>query len=298
MFALTLLEVEFLMSQAFNALTAVACIAAAQAELDADFLAVTSQQQAFLKLAKPYFSNYRQLSAYVQAFVGPNAGVINAKLKEAGFDIELQPFEPATPSFGVVGISDVRLAWHNPAKSGHIERNGTQYPAFRVAREQRCVVSLSTLLDDYVVVIQTSSNLEVRIAMAPAPDGPLALMEATMALSQTDLVEDSRFAGAVIPCVNLDIKPNVSWMQGMITESNWAIAQAVQQVVLGLDRFGAHAKSATAMEIQLRGISVQPPMHVIDRPFLITITRQGVPVPLFGAYVTQEHWSLPSNTQD
>ena len=76
----------------------------------------------------------------------------------------------------------------------------------------------------------------------------------------------------------------------------WFIIQAKMQCKLRINQFGARAQAAFVADMA-RGLVVKKskPRFIIDRPFLMWISRLGVSRPLFTAYVDCDSWKDPGD---
>lgn len=103
------------------------------------------------------------------------------------------------------------------------------------------------------------------------------------------------FGSLVFPMVDLDMRPDISWLIGMDTEGDdglpGIILQAVQQTRYAMDTVGAKVENAAAVGLA-RGV-VPLADHVIDRPFLAIVRRPGLTQPLFAGYIATDCWRKP-----
>lgn len=98
--------------------------------------------------------------------------------------------------------------------------------------------------------------------------------------------------------LNQDV--DIHWMLGMIFNPDnnhvtpFEIVQAMQQTILKMNEKGAQVKSATAISMVL---SAPPgsdlPDYIINKPFLIWITRDSLNKPLFIGYIDRDAWKNP-----
>ena len=61
---------------------------------------------------------------------------------------------------------------------------------------------------------------------------------------------------------------------------------------LKIDEKGAKAEAAAAIVVISGSIGGLNPSHYVtmDCPFLFWVEKENVPVPVFSAYITEEHW--------
>jgi len=100
------------------------------------------------------------------------------------------------------------------------------------------------------------------------------------------------YSGASFPMIDLDVKPDISWIKGLRIGVDYWVDQAIQQTKFRMNEFGARAQSAVGMTLRCKGAGPGP--HVIDRPFLLWIQRDGMQFPLFAAVLCEDSWKEPA----
>ncbi len=107
------------------------------------------------------------------------------------------------------------------------------------------------------------------------------------------------YAGAQVPMVDFDIKPDISWLldADTYTESGeyYFVAQAAQQFKMRMDETGARVKVATVI-VTLRGISEEPKVFVLDRPFYGWWTQKGLSLPMAAFFADWDSLRKPSGS--
>ena len=79
----------------------------------------------------------------------------------------------------------------------------------------------------------------------------------------------------------------------------FAIAQALQQTKLKLNHIGAKVESAVAIRMMRCASFRKPkPPLAIDKPFFVWATRDGMAVPYFSGYITEEDWKEQDKKDD
>ena len=95
------------------------------------------------------------------------------------------------------------------------------------------------------------------------------------------------------PMVDLDVKPDATWLVDMVTRADWGqpfrIVEAAQQSKLKLNHKGALQKSGFAATGMLESMS---PSVEIDQPFLYWSMRDGLPIPLYTAWIDYADMTL------
>lgn len=220
---------------------------------------------------------------------------INAFLVSHGFTIKLDPFGP--DAFGVAAISDFPVLWIEEAEGRMIydPSSGRAKPGFILDRDW--IVSSSPDADrDATYWVRTQTDDLVGLAMAPRPESPEALLaEVRRRMGVATQPSDCALA---VPCVDIDMRPDVSYLIGLSTVSplvgRATIVQAVMQAVFHMNRKGARSRIAMAAEVQLEACSWSPAVLTFDRPFLFWMQRPGLDVPLCAYYIVPADWKEPA----
>ena len=223
----------------------------------------------------------------IKSFVADNAPELNKILRDNGFDIQLD--EKAPFDLGVVTIMDLVAKWIAKANSAIVNYEGTEYPAALIKH------GASIVNNDYgerTLIIRTTTGLCVFIQIADEEKSGLDLFchifEQARKMTHSETPCD-----AIIPLVDLNEQPDISWLIGMSCESpRFTINQALQQNRLKITLDGIHAESAVALGAA-RGIGLERPRFVVDRPFNIWLAYGNPELqyfPLFCAYVAPDTW--------
>ena len=124
------------------------------------------------------------------------------------------------------------------------------------------------------------------------------LVKLAQELNKTSL-PNAHFENVIFPMVDYDREIDIKWIVGMNTKDakglGWEIANALQQTKFKMNEYGARVKSAAAMEMLCMGVREPKPDLVIDQPFLIWITRDGLSQPLFTGFIAEDCWKNPGN---
>jgi len=99
------------------------------------------------------------------------------------------------------------------------------------------------------------------------------------------------YEGASFPMIDLDEKPDIDWILGMHISQDYYIEQAKQQTKFRMNEKGARVQSAVGMTFLCK--SAGPAPHIIDRPFLLWIKRDGLDFPLFAGLFAEDCWKEP-----
>ena len=272
--------------------------------------AVNDTQREFLN---KYFATRAELSGYskeeLRHWVSWVAEELNKILKEEGFDIQLQDFEPN--EFGVVSILDVLVEWLVKGTEDHLVFKGTEYPAVRMENTAEVDNEYKVLFESLtstqhplcpIALVHTQSGDKVYMTVADrAAEG----FDLTNRINEirTTLQRGEHYDYLKFPMVDLNQQVDIAWLMGMnTTDENTGnpaiISQALQQTKFKMNQFGARVKSAVAIGVVITSVPPPPRGLEIDRPFFLWIEREGITVPVMYAYLDQEDWKDPGNLSE
>ena len=60
-----------------------------------------------------------------------------------------------------------------------------------------------------------------------------------------------------------------------------------------MNQLGVRIEEAVAVMVAGMALAAEVHRHVINRPFLMWVTRPGLSLPLFVGYITREDWKDP-----
>jgi len=249
---------------------------------------ISARQVEFLEKFKRYWINPVKLSE-LRSKADVDLAVINNWLKEEGFDIRL---DPATVGFYVASILKLLVEWLKEGKKQDImgKRDGKNYPGVKLEDGVRLYQDLE-IHPFSVVHIDTKNGDVVKMAIVDAvPEGAFGLHDLTQTLNRVTSPNQNK-EEVVFPIVELDVKPDISWICGMGLE-NFYIGQALQQTKFRMNEKGAKVESAVDMSFA-RAMAAEPEPYVIDRPFVLWIERPGMTIPFFAAVLCEDVWREP-----
>lgn len=232
--------------------------------------------------------------------VSEDFNLLNAFLREHGFDIQLQPFDKSRSEFGVVSILKLIVKWLEKGVIARITTPHGEFPAVCLTKKKHKVLILKTAeYPNPVAKISTQSGDVVFMTVADRSLEGFDLVAKVEKLS-SNLAQDPSFDRVRFPMVDLNHKVDISWLKGMPTTDEkglpWFIAQALQQTKLQMNEVGAKVESAVAISV-LRGCIEMPKEElIIDKPFFMWITRKGLSKPLFAGYVASDCWKDPGRS--
>lgn len=221
---------------------------------------------------------------------------INTWLKDNGFDIKLEPFQRPT-DFGAASIQDVKVEWQDEGTKVEVPdaHNRSLHKGVKLKSNVTYVQDSSH--DFPVAVIQTKNGDIVK--MTCTSDNYVSGMQVLEDVVLYDrIAERTSFDSISFPMIDLEDKPNISFLKGMrfsVNGEDMEIAQAIQQTFFKMNEKGARVKSAVAIGVRVASISMPKPQMIIDRPFLLWISRPGTSSPYFAAYLDRDCWRDPGS---
>jgi hypothetical protein len=277
-------------SQAIDLLTLIHCL-----QLSEQFLGkgrtwkgLKPAQIQFLELYSQFGAEVEQLS-FLKGMASRDITQVNAFLKEEGFDIQLNPVSDPQ-GFGVASVLKLLMEWLEEGKEAQIYHKRTAYPAFQLKSKQGVSFFHLPHYEDPLVSIETKTGERVCLMTADRPLSGLALADEILMLAKKRR-DRARYGAVIVPDVDLDVQPDVSWIQGLSTFDDqhqpWFVAQAGQQVKYRMNRFGAKIETGSMMSV-MRGGSLEE-SFAFDRPFYTWVEGQGQ-VPLAMLYVDTDSW--------
>lgn len=260
---------------------------------------VNDAQRLFLER---YFERFRAITATISdisSIASSEAEEINKFLADRGFTIQLRKFSQY--EFGIASILDLLVEWSIAGKQVPIRTSDRrEFPGVELSKHC-CSFGRAQGHSNVIARLETKSTDMVYLTMMDQPESGADLIEIG-----NDLIKrmrwTSEFEGMIFPMVNLRQTVDISWLLEMETDAQdgvpWYVSQAAQENRLRMNEIGAHAQSATAIAVKMRGIEVPKPKLVIDKPFLVVFVRPGIDIPLFAAYVTEADWQNPGSLTD
>ncbi len=267
-------------------------------------------QEDFLK---NYFVNGSEALSFfspeeMQYMAALNAGEINDWLKSKGFNIELSPFTDAD-QFGTASVMDVTVKWVTEGEDEtlHVKRDDVDRYYQGGLVTQNVVATSSPHHPHPIAHIQCKNGDKFHITVADQPRDRFDLMRYIEKITNESKSEN-KFNSVHYPMVDLDQEVDIGFFVdmsfpgiGVVTGKvdSYGIVEAKQQTIFKLNESGARAKSAAAFSCAMECLNQRfdTPV-VIDAPFFVWLTRDGLPYPYFAGYVTEEHWNRPNMDDD
>jgi hypothetical protein len=229
----------------------------------------------------------------IKSFASASIEEVNRFLADNGFSIQLSPLPWG--SFGAASILDLLIEWIEKGEKTEVETDaGKRFPGVRI-EEDNVSFFMAAGHEEPIARLVTKSGDRVFMTMFDQSLEGFDLVEKAEELSEYEEDTTSKYGGLVFPMVDLDQTVDISWLEGINTRDKtdafWFVAQALQQTKVKMNEIGVRVQSAVAVGLMK---AVMPnPDHIINRPFLMWITRKGLKKPLFVGYITEENWKNP-----
>ncbi len=226
-----------------------------------------------------------------------DAEVVNKWLKEHDFDIQLKPFDES--GFGAAGKLDLLGLWLVRGRQATVTTdNGSKYPGVRMEGG----IAFNTVggSTDLVVALETGDQDVVYMMMADKAPSGFAMVSYVEEIMQNMTPVERDYEAVVFPMIDLNEEGELEWLinfQLLIPQDRFPfyfIQQALQQTKLKMNQEGYRVKSVAAVAMMLGAALPENPPYIINRPFLMWITRPGLSRPLFVAYLNTDVWKDPS----
>ena len=229
---------------------------------------------------------------------------LNAWLKDNGFDIQLEPFKRPT-DFGAGSIQDVKVSWVVAGQENQVKNGKKEYPAVKLSTkygQNEVRFGRSKSYPNTIAEIVTA-NGDV-VSMTVADDESLEHTDLLVKVSGLTVNTRENFENIVFPMIDLDDKPDIGWLKGLSFQGvsdvdggagTFEISQALQQTMFKMNLEGARVKSAVVVGVTRACVSMPPPEFRIDKPFYFWITRPGMTLPYFAAYLDKDCWKDPGS---
>lgn len=287
------------MSQALGLFTIAKALASAAEYLRQprlDWRATNQDQKALLDLLPRLMEAFPLVPTLV-GIARPTAQEINDWLAQKGFDLALQPWPADGNTFGMASPNDFTVEWPVVGETkGDDGRPITILgePAFRLSQSNGLEFWSASVVKEPIIRMPTENgDVMYLVKHAPLACG----WEVTQVILRIRKVMgkySSGYSGADIPMVELDLRPDISWILGLkckVGSDEWRISQAIQQLKFAMNQHGARVIEGTVMSV-----SRSPErFYQLDGPFLIWIERPGVEFPLLTAQVTVDDFRDPGD---
>lgn len=268
---------------------------------DCQWAARNSLQDYFLWWHNCHRKEIRELNG-LEALASLSHGKLNAFLSERGFEPQFQPFD----GVGVASVLDMLVNWLKEGKTAsffryeptHGDGGGyASYPAFHIPGEASAVYGADGFCQPLARLL-TRSGHSLWLMKSSCPSSEMAIAETALKMLRAGHDPMPHLtAGVIVPMLEIEVRPDLSWMLGLSTESPrdgyHEIAQAFQQFKLRANAEGARVKVATGFATT-RGASSKPTPYVLNEPFIGVFTAPGHDqLPIAAFWADTDSWKNP-----
>ncbi len=217
--------------------------------------------------------------------------VLNEFLTANGFD---PMFDEPLDGIGAVSILDMLVEWLYQASLCNIHgKDGKTHDGFAIPAEGVEFFKVGTF-EHPLARLKTKSGDSLWLMMFDALSSPADLVKFAFMVMDLQHSRTARYAGAELPMVDFNLKPDISWLEGADTTEDdgtpWYIYQASQQFKFRMNEEGARAKVASGVGV--RKCAIGPgPLH-FNQPFAGWFTQDSIaPVlPIAVFYAGSDSW--------
>lgn len=230
---------------------------------------------------------------------------VNLFLKENGFNIELEKQE-GDGNVYIASMLNVILKWKQTPEIGKIRIKDKDFKSIKISNTKSTIIKYEVDGQELFEIKQQGANDIIFIAKGDHLSGDCMEKFKKTVRNPSNYIEkfkkmirnpsDDFFISAdrkdyeymtsiCIPMVKYDEEIDISFLNGM-RYNDLVIAQALQQTKFNLDENGCVVDSAVAISYCKRAILSD--QKVINEPFTMWILREGMFLPYFIGYFTEE----------
>jgi len=235
----------------------------------------------------------------IESIADTNHKNINKWLADRGFQIQLSDFGPG--GFGVASMLDLLGEWAIKGKKWSVKTDeGEYYPGIKMTNFGKKFYRVKEN-PNFIIEIETKDNDHVYLMMVDEVPTGLGLLDFVEEIHKEKQTTPFDYDSFIFPKIDLDEQFTLDWLLGLRFETPngkepfYVISQALQQTKLKMNEEGFRVKSAVALGILAGAAPVKKEPYVINKPFLMWITRDGLAKPLFIAYLSKDVWKDPKD---
>jgi hypothetical protein len=214
-------------------------------------------------------------------------------------------FVPMFESFsgiGVVSILDMLVEWMTEGAPTTIRREGVTYPAFSIDSSGAAVYEIAGY-EDPLIRLATKTGHGLWLMKADEPASGLELNKTAgelLAAVPSSYPDLEWTAGVIVPMLEMDVQPDLSWLLGVTAISpdrKYVVQQAFQRFKLRANDKGARVKVATGIVMASASCGPTPKPYRLDDPFIGFFTQPGNDaLPLAVFWADTDVWKNPGGT--
>ncbi len=145
-----------------------------------------------------------------------------------------------------------------------------------------------------ILELKTKTSDKVYLTLADCERKEFDLLQKIQTIRNLVRKADCEYESAHIPMVDLNQEVDISWLKYLNTTSStteqFQITQALQQTKFKMNELGAKVESAVAFGIECCAARMEMKRFKLDKPFFVWVEREGLNLPIFAGYITQEDW--------
>jgi len=212
---------------------------------------------------------------------------VNSFLSERGFDIGLNPIEPN--DIAIASILELLLSWLEIGEKTTIRYKDNTYTGVDLPYGVN-IRNVQGFIYPAAIVDTKNGDKVWMTVIDSIPNTSFEVFNLARKLISSPNIYPYGYKREVIfPMIDLDMKPDISWLVGLGYRRNY-INQALQQTKVKMDEKGVTIKEAVAIAVTLACVGPITVPLVINRPFLFVVEREGLKEPLFSAYLDVDYW--------
>lgn len=265
----------------------------------------TKHHEKFIKLSKkmaPYLP-FIEGDDGVLALASSSCKELNQALKENGFDIQLDDFEP--PNYGAVGLFRIGgklLREGTPTRikdlkgTDHGRNSGAKFSRMFYQKENGSVAMLSRN-KKYVIAFSPVDEYFEGIKLFKKSFKILKTFQDQYEGSST-VHSNTLYDNVILPCVDFDESVDIEkYLVGMGI-GDGVVSQALQQNQFQFNEVAFEAASATAVTVT-RGMGGEKKTNdlVLNGPMIVTVATNDpgpVNIPILSLMLCEDGWGRPS----
>ena len=235
----------------------------------------------------------------IESIADTNYKNINKWLADRGFQIQLSDFGPG--GFGVASALDLLGEWAIKGKKWSVEtEEGDYYPGIKMTNYGKEFYRVKEN-PNFIIEIETKKNDHVYLMMVDEVPTGFGLLDFVEKIQNEKQKVPFEYDGFIFPKIDFDEEIILDWLLNLRFETPkgkepfYTISQALQQTKLKMNEEGFRVKSAVALGILAGAAPEKIEPYVINKPFLMWITRERLSKPLFIAYLNKDVWKDPKN---
>lgn len=255
-----------------------------------EFIPLNSEQEDLVNFIHKNKDKLELLKNDLSGIASRDVEVVNAFLKEHGFNIELQP---DGGGIAMAGIQRTLVKWLYEGEKITYKN----YPYVLMKKGYKIYENVP-ILNNPLIEILTQSKDRLFLTEIPASldqNDSMKLIKMVMK-GMNSYCSDYDYESLSFPMIDYDEKINIDWVLNLrliFGGDDYFISQAKQQTVFKMNHKGAEAKSAVVMMMR-KCVCLLKKSYQVENEFLLWIQREGVEDPIFVGFFDKNYWGEPN----